>query len=65
MNVHNKLDRSYGGPFEPSLMFIGKARSLPKSGEPKMCFARAGSGLIHKHLTRLESPNKDKYSSYS
>jgi hypothetical protein len=30
----NKLGR----PFQPSLVFVGKARSLPKSEAPERCF---------------------------
>ncbi len=33
----------------PSLMFVGKARSLLKSGAPEKCFARVCSVLTHKH----------------
>ncbi len=43
-------------------MFVGKARSLPKSGAPKRCFIWAGSGSTHK-LTRLERLGRDKPSS--
>jgi hypothetical protein len=32
MNVGNKLVFVIGMPFRPSLMFVGKARSLPWSG---------------------------------
>jgi len=31
--------------FQPSLMFVGEARSLPLSGVPERCFTRVGSGL--------------------
>jgi hypothetical protein len=33
-------------------MFVGKARSLPYSLAPKMCFTQVGSGLTRKHETR-------------
>ncbi len=26
------------GPFQPSLMFVGKAKSLPLNGKPERCF---------------------------
>ncbi len=32
-----------------SLMFLGKARSLPLSGVSKRCFTWVGSGLTHKY----------------
>jgi hypothetical protein len=51
------------GVFQLSLKFEGKARGLPKSGAPEKCFARVGSGLTHKHWTRLERPATDKHSS--
>ncbi len=31
-----------GKPFQPSLMFVGKARSLSKSGEPERSFTQLG-----------------------
>ncbi len=37
-----------GKPFQPSLMFVGKAKSLPRSGAPKMCFNQAVVSLIQK-----------------
>ncbi len=43
-------------------MFVGKARSLPWSGAPEMCFTRIGSGLTQKHRTRLEKNASDKHS---
>jgi len=46
MKVRNKLERlSLASLFQPSLMFVVKARSLPKSGAPERCFIWAGSGL--------------------
>jgi hypothetical protein len=44
--------------FQPSLMFAGKARSLPQSGPPD----RVGSGLTWKHWTSLEKLARDKRS---
>jgi hypothetical protein len=47
----NKLNRFVlSKPFQPGLTFVGKAPEL-------------GSGLVRKHLTRLERPAKDKHSS--
>jgi hypothetical protein len=37
-----------------SVMLVGKARNLPKKG---------GSGLTHKHCTRLERPAMENLSS--
>ncbi len=42
-----------GKPFQPSLMFVGKA------GEPEMCFTLVGSGLTRR-LGRLDG---DKHTS--
>jgi hypothetical protein len=38
-----------GKPFQPSIMFAGKARSLNLSGAPENCFAWVGFGLARKH----------------
>ncbi len=34
-----------GQTLQPSLMFVGKARSLRYSGPPEWCFTLVGSGL--------------------
>ncbi len=52
-----------GKLFQPNLMFVGKARGLPKSGSPQRCFNLVGPGLASKHWTRLERLAKDKHSS--
>jgi hypothetical protein len=49
-------------PFQPGVMFVGKARSLLYSEAPGRCFTRVGSGLTHKHYTRLEKLARDKRS---
>ncbi len=36
-------------PFQPSLMFVDKDRSLPKSGAPERCLTRVG--LLRKVVT--------------
>jgi hypothetical protein len=41
-------------PFQPSVIFVGEARSRPNSETPERCFKRVCSGLIHKHYTRLK-----------
>ncbi len=41
-----------GKSLYPSLIFVGEAREL-----------HVGSGLVYKHLTKLESLDRDKYSS--
>jgi hypothetical protein len=38
-----------GRPFQFSLTFVGKARSLPWSGAPERCFTKVGAGLTRKH----------------
>jgi len=38
-----------GRPFHPSLMLVGKVRSLPMSGAPQRCFTRVGFGLTCIH----------------
>ncbi len=53
-DFHNKLVFVPGKPFQPYLMFAGKARSLPQSGAPEKSFTWVGSGLTCKHSTRLE-----------
>ncbi len=50
-----------GRPFQSSLMFVGKTRSLPSNGASEKCFTRVGYGLTHKHYTWLERPAKDKH----
>jgi hypothetical protein len=42
-------------------MFVGKARNLPFSGATERCSIQVGSGLTHKHLTRLQRPPRNKY----
>ncbi len=49
--------------FQPSLMFVGKARSLPQNGAPERCFTRLSSSLAYKQQTRLEWIARDKHSS--
>ncbi len=41
-------------PFQPSLMFVGKARILTKSEAPRYCLTR-------KQYTRLERLARDKH----
>jgi hypothetical protein len=42
-----------GPGHQTSLMFVGKARSLPLSGAPERYFILLESNLSHKHWTRL------------
>jgi hypothetical protein len=51
-------------PFQPSVMFKGNTRSTPCRGTPESCITRVSSGLTRSHLTRLESPARDKHSNY-
>jgi len=48
-------------------MFVGKARSLPKSGANDPSTLKAllsvGSGLTHKHYTRLKRLARDEHTS--
>ncbi len=49
--------RSFGisqSLFQPILMFVSNAKSLPKSGTPESYFTRVGSGLTSKIWTRLD-----------
>ncbi len=43
----SELARAFapGKPFQPSLMFVGEARSLPENGAPERCFTQVGSAL--------------------
>ncbi len=49
-------------PFQPSLIFVGKAKSLPWSRAPTRCFNHVGSGLALKYQTKLERNSRDKHS---
>ncbi len=42
-----------GMSFQPSLMFVGKARSLPYIGRPERCFTWVGSDITHEHNTTI------------
>ncbi len=50
-------------PFQPSLMLVGKARSLLQSGAPEGCFTQVSSCITCKNQTRLERLAKDKHCS--
>ncbi len=50
---------SLGKPLKRSVMFGGKARSRPESGESEGCFTRVGFGLSRKLYTRLERLARD------
>jgi hypothetical protein len=41
-------------PFQSSLTFMGKGRSLPYGRAPEWCFSQVGSGCTLKHKIRLE-----------
>jgi hypothetical protein len=36
-------------PYQPSLMFVGKAKNLTQTGAPERYFTQVGAGLTHKH----------------
>ncbi len=66
MNVCNKLQclsLSSIPTSKPTLMFVGKARSLPQSGAHERCITLVGSVLNHNNQTRLERPARDQHSS--
>jgi hypothetical protein len=48
-------------PFQLSLIFVSKATGPPYSGASERGFSQAGSGLSHKHWTKLERPLCDKH----
>ncbi len=52
-------------PFQPSLMFVGKARRLPWSGAPERFLNWVASGLTRNHYTTLEQHARDEHSSLS
>ncbi len=52
-----------GKPFQPSLMFAGKASSLPYIGAPERCFTQVALALPTKHYTKLERLARDQDSS--
>jgi hypothetical protein len=52
-----------GKPFQPSLMFAGKARSYPGEAPFRCSNLGKAPGLTHKHKTRLEWLARDKHSS--
>jgi hypothetical protein len=45
----------------PSLLFVGKAKGLPKSGASESFFNRVRSCFTNKHLIRLEKIAGDKH----
>ena len=46
--------------FLTGLMCMGKTRSLPQSGVPKICFNQVGSRLTHKYHFSVENlPGKN------
>jgi hypothetical protein len=50
MNGHNKLEcLSLASFSKPRLIFVGKVRNLPKSGEPEKRLTRVGLGLTREH----------------
>ncbi len=57
----NKLECFFPGKhFQPSLMFMGNARNLPKCGIPEGCFTWIGCIFTNEHQIRLESTAGDK-----
>ncbi len=48
-------------PIQPSMIFMGAARSLPYKGAPERCFTRVGLRLTYTQ-TRLHRLPRDKHS---
>ncbi len=48
LRIHNFVPAK---PFQPSLMFVGKAKSLPYSLASESCFTWVGSSLTRKDYT--------------
>ncbi len=64
MNVQNKLEFFFPGKhFEPSLMHVGKAKSLPYRRTPDMCFTKVGLTRKHK-LGRIGLPGTNTLDYY-
>ncbi len=51
-----------GKPFQPSLLFVAKPRSLPLSGAPQRYFNRVGPCVANIHQTVLERFARDQRS---
>jgi hypothetical protein len=49
-------------PFQPSLLFVDKARSLPYIETHEGCFTWVGSCLTCKHFNILERLSRDEHS---
>jgi hypothetical protein len=49
MKVSNKQEFYPDKLFQTSLMFVGKSKSLPKSGAHEKYFTQLESSLTHKH----------------
>ncbi len=53
-----------GKHFQPSLMFVGKARSLPLSGARERCFTQVGQLALDKHsnlFTKIRNLRSKKF----
>ncbi len=48
-------------PLKPTLIFLGKAVSLPYIGAYERCFTQLGSNLTRKYYTGLENPTRTKF----
>jgi hypothetical protein len=57
------MDFAPGKPFQPSLLFAGKTRSLPLSEEPERRFTWVGYCLTCKHYSIPERLARDEHSS--
>jgi hypothetical protein len=50
-----------GKSFQPSLLLVGKARSLPSSGAPERCFTWVSSCPTSKLFTIMERLARDEH----
>jgi hypothetical protein len=58
-----KSARVFDKPFQPSLLFVGKAGAHPSGALKRSSPLGKALGLAHKHYTNSERLAKDKHSS--
>ncbi len=54
-NIFYKLVFLLGQPFQPSLMFVSKARAYPSGAPFRWSILVQSRGLSHKHYSRLKA----------
>jgi hypothetical protein len=62
-STYESLSVFLARPFQPSLIFVGKARRVPYSGVPERCLTWVGLSLTCKYYIRLERSARDKHTS--